>query len=399
MLKKEQKIPIDDLLLDPNNPRFVRSLNEPGRIRDEEIEDQQDEILTKFNKGRLEEDEEDDVTNISSLYESMMTIGFVPIDCIVVRPLAGSRKYLVIEGNRRVSTVKIILEDYYKKVLKPREREEIQLFLDSFKYLPCMIIDTEGKSQEQIEHSVSVILGLRHHGSLLEWEPLPAAYNIFKEYMSESPKLDEFELDNNKIKAVASRLSISKGNVRMALRTYIPYLQLREQYTEVKTKHFSLIQAGVTDKYLDGSYFRIDDNSYKLDEESILKMDAVCQFATRDDKRKDQKIIIRDPKQFKLLGRLIDRRQRATHEATKDFANDLIRRVEDVKDEEMTLEQAWDELTAFENRKKWAVAVSELIDKQEKELSYDTYLGTGNDKGRKDELKETLIPLRKILDV
>ena len=400
MLKNEQRIPIEDLLLDPNNPRFMKSLNEAGRIPDEDIEGQQSEILKRFKRTRLEQDEEDDVTNISSLYQSMKTIGFIPIDRIVVRPLVGGKKYLVIEGNRRVSTVKIILEEYESKGgLKPREREEIVPFLDSFKNLPCMIIDTDGKSQEEIEYCVSVILGLRHHGSLLEWEPLPAAYNIFREYMSECPNQNEFVLNNNNIGAVASRLSISKSNVRMALRTYIPYLQLRKEYTEVKPKYFSLIQAGVTDKFLDESYFHIDDSSFKLDDESIVKMDAVCQFATRENRRRDQKIIITDPKQFKILGRLIDKRQRATHESTKDFANDLIRRVEDEADLEMTLEQAWNELTAFENRKKWAEAVSELIDKQDKELSVAKYSGTGNDKGHKDELKDTLVPLRKILDV
>ena len=89
----------------------------------------------------------------------------------------------------------------------------------------------------------------------------------------------------------------------------------------------------------------------------------------------------------------------AMHEATKAYANDLIRRVEDENDIEMTLDEAVDALTAFENRQQWTIAISDLLDKQEVELRIEHYTGTGNDRGNKDELKQTLVPLRKIMDI
>ena len=57
--------------------------------------------------------------------------------------------------------------------------------MSSFTNINCMLLDTSDLSQDQIEHKITVILGIRHHGSLLEWEPLPRAFNIYTEYMLE----------------------------------------------------------------------------------------------------------------------------------------------------------------------------------------------------------------------
>lgn len=396
---REITVPIENLLLDPNNPRFVKSVREATRVTDDKLEEKQDATLRLFDKNRPQGDEEVDVTNIADLYESMSTIGFVPIDRIVVRSVQGSNKYLVIEGNRRISAVKLILRDYDTGAIKsPSERRKLEPLLDSLRTITCMLLDTTGLSQEQIDHKVSVILGLRHHGSLLEWAPLPKAYNIYNEYMSQPSQTSECELDNLKIRAIASRLSIPGSEVKMALKTYIAYRQLRERFPDVKEHHFSLIQAGITDRYLSSSYFIIDPRFFKLDEESLSKMEAVCQFSIRDALPNGKKKVIEDPKKFKLLGRLVDRRQRADHEATKQYAGDLIRRVEDENDE-MTVEQAIDDLTAFEHRKKWAQAVSRLLDKQEAELRLEDYTGAQNDRGQKDELKGTLAKLRRVMEI
>lgn len=398
---KEKTVPVDHLLLDPNNPRFVKTLRLSSRVSDDKLEEKQEATLRLFEMSRPQGDDEVDATNIGDLYESMTTIGFVPIDHIVIRPVKGSDKYLVIEGNRRVSTAKLILNDYETGAIKkPSDRRRIEPLLASLRSITCMLLDTEGMSQDDVDHKVSVILGLRHHGSLLEWEPLPSAYNIYNEYMSEEPKSNEFELGNNtKIRSVAGRLSIPTSKVRQALRTYIAYLQLRARFPDVRPYHFSLIEAGVTDKYLAVSYFRIDGRTFQLDEDSLSKMDMICQFATRDAKPEGKKKIVPDPKKFRLLGRLVDKRQRADHEVTKQYADDLIRRVEDENDLEMTIDRAVDDLTAFEGRKKWVEVVTKLLDKQAKELPLEDYTGLGNDSGQKDELKATLAKLRKVTEV
>ncbi len=397
---KEIKVSIDDLLLDPNNPRFKKDLTESIHVKDDSISDSQKEVLKNFSTNPSSDDE-NDVTNISDLYESMRTIGFVPIDRIVVRSIQGSSQYLVIEGNRRISTIKTMLHDYERRVGvfdKSKEREKYEAIKDSFDNIVCMYLETKGVPEEEVRHKISIILGLRHHGSLLEWEALPKAYNIYKEYMNIEPRLRNFDFDNKKRNEVSSRLSISRANVSSALKTYVAYLQLSEHY-DVKDRHYSLIQAVVTNKYLQGSFITVDSSKYKLDEASMERMNLVCQFSNRDKLTAEKKKILEDPKKVTLLGKLYNKKQKATHDAVKAYADDVIRRALDEDDLEMTVEAAVDELTNFENRTLWVDSIEKLLDKQENELKIDDYTGVGNDLGNKEVLKKTIEPFKKIAGI
>lgn len=391
---KEIIVPIDNLLLDPNNPRFIRDLGKRIHVPDDMLETKQEETLQHFS--RKSKTDETDVTNIKDLYESMLRLGFVEIDRIVVRPAGKNGKYLVLEGNRRIATVKMILKDYNEGIIdEPLSRHDLEARIPSFQNINAMLLDTEGLSKEEIDHRVSVLLGIRHHGSLLEWEPLPRAFNIYTEYMHEAGTT-KFKFDNGKAKEVANRLCIDRADVTDALRTYIVYLQVRQRFPEVKDNHFSLIESGIKDRFLKRGYFIADDDTFQFDEKSLTKLNQVCQFATRDSlPTYTKKKIIKDPKQFKLLGRLVDKMQQAKHPAIKAYAADLIRSVEDENDVEMILERAVDYMTAFENRTKWADAIAKLLDKQAASLPIESYKGDGNDRGNKEELKATLELIRR----
>ena len=213
---KEIVVPIENLLLDPNNPRFIDDLGERVHIPDDMLEAKQEETLEHFSRKAKTDETEFDVTNIKDLYDSMLRIGFVGIDRIVVRSVKGSSKYLVLEGNRRIATVRTILNNYEKRIIKsPSERHDVEAHLASYKNIKAMLLNTEGLSKEQVDHHVSIILGIRHHGSLLEWEPLPRAFNIYKEYMDEDPATSAFKLDNEKAREVANRLCIDRADERL----------------------------------------------------------------------------------------------------------------------------------------------------------------------------------------
>lgn len=405
---EEIQIPIENLLLDPNNIRFIRDLKQPVKVPDKEIEKTQEDLLERFSKVSGAETPEFDVTNIKDLYDSMLRIGFVGIDRIVVRSLKNIKnKYLVIEGNRRVATIKSLMRDNKERrppFQHPDVRKDYENHKSSFENTTVMLLDTNGLTEEQIDHKVAIILGIRHHGSLLEWEPLPKAFNVYAEYMEKTPIKATFKWDNKKSKAVAARLCIQNSDVTNALRIYVAYLQTRERFHEVQEDHFSLIEYAIKDRHLYESYFNYDSVTFELNENSLTKLNMVCQFATRDSGKpaiteNNKKKIIRDPKQFKLLGRLINKMKCADHPAVKAYAADLIKRVEDEEDKNLTLDQANNDLIAFENRTKWADAVAALLDKQEKDLSLDKYAGDGLDRGRKDELKATLEPLGRIMNI
>ena len=407
LMLQEIDVEIDDLLLDPNNPRFINNLEHAAEISDDQLEEKQEKTLQRFRRTPPADDPDSDVTNISDLYASMCRIGYVGIDRIVVRHIAKTKKYLVLEGNRRVATIQNIIRDYKKKSPpfdKPGPQGEIEVHLPSFHKLRVILLDTKGLSNDQIQQGVAILLGLRHHGSLLPWDLLPRAFNIYSEYMEEEPKRDRFTFENTKARAVADRLCIQRADVTGALRTYVAYLQLRERFPEVKDEHFSLIETGIKNKRLRAGYLKVDDDTFELDEHSLTKLNTLCQFATRDSKNPERtangkKKILPEPRHFNLFSKLIDKMQASSHPAVKSYANDLIQRVENEADLDMTVDQAVDDFTNFENRTKWADAVGALLDKQVKDIPMAQYSGEGSDRGYKDELKNTLEPLRKIMNI
>lgn len=404
---QEIQVPIENLMLDPNNPRFISSLAESAKVSDKDIEEKQEQTLRRFSRKPTAEDPEFDARDILDLYESMCRIGYVGIDKIVIRPIKGSKKYLVLEGNRRIATVKNILSDYEKKISpldKPSKRKIIESHMSSFQTITAMLLDIKGLSKEEIDHKVAILLGIRHHGSLLSWELLPRAFNIYTEYMEEVPQIETFEFDNSKSRAVAERLCIQPTDVKNALRTYVAYLQLRERFPAIQDDHYSLVESGIQDKRLRNGYLKVSDKTFELDEESLSKINALCQFDTRDSKNPERttnnkKKILNDPKQFKSFARLVDRMQNANHPAIKSYAIALIQRVENEEDLEMTLDQAVDELTDFERRTKWAEAIGKLLDKQKTDLPIHNYKGEGTDRGYKEELKKDFERLRSIMKI
>lgn len=391
---------INQLYLDPNNPRLNHDLNIKERVQDNEVVDKQYDLQKMFRKTESGGDEE--VTNIQALYESMTTIGCVPIDRIVVRKLKDVEgKYLVLEGNRRVATIKMILEEFEDN-LPPYDqyarRKKLEPLLDSFNVINCMLLKADGLTDSELESKISVILGLRHHGSLLEWEPLPRAYNIYNTYMKVDPALEAIKFELKREKDVSSRLSIKQPKVTEALNTYMAYLMLKEHYG-VQDKYYSLIQEGVNTKNLQGPYVKIDKQTYQLDGESLEKLNGVCQFGYRDQMPENKKRILDKPQDFRKLGKLFNMRKKATDQATIDQSTNIIEMATDEDELSVKLDDAIDLLNDFINKTRWVETLDSELDRQEKQLNVDDYSGVGNERGNKDSLKNTIAPLKKMLGV
>ena len=114
----ELDVELRSLLLDPNNPRFVQKPETAPIVSDEEAasEKLQGEILARFSPKPTdtdsEESDEPDTTNIRDLRDSLLRIGYVGIDKIVVRQLGKTGKFIVLEGNRRVAALKSLQMEY-----------------------------------------------------------------------------------------------------------------------------------------------------------------------------------------------------------------------------------------------------------------------------------------------
>lgn len=399
-------VSIDELLLDANNPRFVIDLNVTSDVPEEQFESMQDELLKKFDSAE-NSGEGENFFSIDDLKQSMKEIGYVGIDRIVVKRIQTG-KFIVLEGNRRTATIKTLRKNHIKAIPGHSDRLSDSI-LQTFENLEVMELVTDGLTPTEVNEKINVILGLRHYGSLLEWDPLPKAFNMYHNYMSIEPQLHKFKIEQSRIKEVASRLSIRQPEVRQALKTYIAYLQLSKNFSGVDDKYYSLIQAAITNKNLVGGYIVIDDDTYELDEKSLEKLNRICQFENRDKlvrERKQDQIIVREPKKFKLLGDLVKKSRTGASEAIRTYAEGLLNQVEagEVDPETgklvLDLDAAVNAVNDFEANSQWVDTLSKLLQKQEEDgLRIEDYKGIGNDLMQKEDVERKLQKIRRILDV
>ncbi len=97
----EKDLSLDQIFLDPNNPRFA---SEKDVITPEEkIIDPTVQELCAFKMQKYE---------LEELKKSIKEVGFVPVDRIVVKPLkAKADSYVVLEGNRRIAALKTLAKE------------------------------------------------------------------------------------------------------------------------------------------------------------------------------------------------------------------------------------------------------------------------------------------------
>jgi hypothetical protein len=151
-------IKLDQLLLDPNNPRFSElgeQLNPvpEGRFADEKV---QANTLEKMKAP---------IFDVAELRDTIKTIGFLPMDRIVVRKWKGQHadggpRYVVIEGNRRITALRwlISLHDVGKETFEEAK-------LRNFTEFPALLLD-----DDLAPASASLVLpGLRHVSGIKEW--------------------------------------------------------------------------------------------------------------------------------------------------------------------------------------------------------------------------------------
>jgi len=228
---KEIDLPLESLLLDPNNPRFSKAKDEETpekNFTDTDIQKYAyNEMLKSSNNFEIEE-----------LADSIKTKGFYPVDKIFVKKIKD--KYLVIEGNRRVTAIKYLLE---KNKSKTNKHELNKSIVDSFKKIKCVDLT------ENTEDDINLILGLRHHGSIKEWKIWPASFNLFNRYMKEYSKeykiketdIDSFVIDKKILERVGDLFSIKTGVVKDGVQAYRVYVQLHNSNANLDDNKFSMI--------------------------------------------------------------------------------------------------------------------------------------------------------------
>jgi hypothetical protein len=135
-----QDIPVESLLLDPENPRVPETV---GRT-------QSDLLNYIFDTGAL-----------SELADSLLDNGYFAPDRLVVRP--AQEGFTVVEGNRRLATLMILHQLPLAQELRLTDEPPTTHQLDALRRIPCLVLE-EGESVDQY-------LAYRHIGGLKTWSP------------------------------------------------------------------------------------------------------------------------------------------------------------------------------------------------------------------------------------
>ena len=135
---------IEQVYLDPNNPRFVD--DNWMTIVDESID--QDNVQATALREMIRSHD------VEKLRLNMQENGFLPIDRVIVRQFTQG-KYVVLEGNRRVAAVKQILQlKQSGNAIKPE-------VLSSVKTIPCLLYTGSDKQAAWIFQGLRHIIGIR----------------------------------------------------------------------------------------------------------------------------------------------------------------------------------------------------------------------------------------------
>lgn len=261
---------IDQLILDPNNPRFSKNeqdiIQDPNRYEDEDI---QLETLRKMTS--------DNEFDIASLEKSIKENGFITIvQPILVKKIKN--KYLAIEGNRRTSALKELKRKHDAGKAADILTDEVLASINQIE-----VVDCTGSSKEEID----MLLGMIHVGGTKDWELLPSSFYLYKLYieiiMNEKgisfEEADEaFEYSPNLAKIVAAKASVKLSQVRDNLKIYRAYNQLYNELNDLgiyndelyNHRKASLIGDSIKNSTLK-KYFGFDDIRYKFSEEGKEK--------------------------------------------------------------------------------------------------------------------------------
>jgi hypothetical protein len=164
-----QDLTLDNIFLDPNNPRFVSMDWED--IPDEKINDP---LVQNDAKDKLIKD-----FAINKLLMNMEINGYLPIDRVIVKEF-DSGQYVVLEGNRRICAAKSLKEKYddNNKLVDPE-------IISSIETIPCLVYS--GTDSE----ASWIFQGLRHILGIQEWSAFNKAKLLVNLMDEESLSLTE----------------------------------------------------------------------------------------------------------------------------------------------------------------------------------------------------------------
>lgn len=236
---------IKNLYLDPNNYRFIDN-KDYIKVEDDKVLDERVQARTrKFIEGKNQ-------NNIQDLLESFQANGFLDVDVIQVKEI-GHNKYLVLEGNRRVTALKVLQE-------KLKNDGDIGNFDSSiFSTIPFKIHNASDESKHK------VIMGLKHINGNKKWPTLNQAQLV-------NDIVSGYDDENEGEKFAQSSLGISKAKVRRYIRVLklIGYYKKSDYEDNFSTDMYSIFEE-VIKKPIIKEWLGFNDYTYEISDKMRLE--------------------------------------------------------------------------------------------------------------------------------
>jgi len=226
---KHQKVKLEQLYLDPNNPRFGIGRGTPDKRI---VED----AVQQNTQKKIEE------IGTNDLISSIQRYGFVRTDPVVVRRLSDDA-FVIVEGNRRVAALKKLVTSHTNGEITFDDPE----FLGSMIHLEVLLY--EGKDPD----IAWIVQGLRHMSGIKDWPPLQQATFIVKIEQEIVRKGGRGRGRPPGLPTVAKAAGVSTGIVARLVRSYHGFQQARnddEYGDKIRDDKFSMFNEAV---------FRVDD--------------------------------------------------------------------------------------------------------------------------------------------
>lgn len=280
---KATTLPIQQIFLDPNNPRFWTEQNvrdvPDRRIPDERV---QSDTRTRIDRHGIED-----------LYNSILRNGYLTMDRIVVRPIDGTDKYVVVEGNRRFRALSKLRHDIENGIVAEEgiDDQYLQRLLDNTSDIEVLIYSGVGA------HDISWMLqGIRHISGIRPWDPAQRARLV----------AEQIERDSQTFRSAGQQFGLSPQAVGRLYRTYKALLQMREDEefgAKARNDYFSLFEEAYRNNTLREWL------GWSEEDRRFLNLDHLKRFyswISPDDEHPERRRRIHDPKQIKELSYLIE---------------------------------------------------------------------------------------------
>ena len=280
---EEKDLSINQLFLDPNNPRFwtekiTRDIAD-RRIPDEDIQTRTAKDIESHG--------------IQELLNTILRNGFLTLDRIVVREIKGQKnKYVAVEGNRRLAALKLLRQRIKDETIDEEGVSSVYLenLLKSTDTIRLLIY--QGSETQEIAW---LLQGIRHISGIRDWAPAQRARLL----------ADQIDKHGLKFREAGQTFGLAPQSVGRLYRSYKALEQMRQDdefQTKARNDYFTLFEEAYRNMAV-RKWLGWNDQEYRFENEDNLQQ--FYSWITADDDHPDKRRRIHDPRQIKQLASLV----------------------------------------------------------------------------------------------